>query len=310
MVDLTEAEMFLREHYDGSARGCEPLGGGDWSRAFAFRLGPSSLVVRFGMYREDYMKDRQAMTFAGPDLPVPHVLEIGDAFGGAYAISERHFGVFLETLDEPRFRRLLPALLRGLDALRELPQRPTAVIEPGGVGDVAAMGWHEWLTDSLMDWPGGRVSGWRAALADEPQLDGLFTAAEEAMQGLFDTCPDDRHVLHSDLLNRNVLVSDDGSRLEAVFDWGCSIAGDFLYEVAWLTFWAPWFPGLAAVDIRAAVLAHYGALNLAVPFFDERLRCYELHVGLLHLAYSTFTGRHDERNAIAERTSQVLDSDP
>ena len=44
------------------------------------------------------------MAFAGPDLPVPKVLEVGDALGGAYAISERHFGLFLEKLDEPRWR--------------------------------------------------------------------------------------------------------------------------------------------------------------------------------------------------------------
>ena len=41
----------------------------------------------------------------------------------------------------------------------------------------------------------------------------------------------------------------DASRLEAVFDWGCSLAGDFLYEVAWFTFWAPWYPALDAIDL-------------------------------------------------------------
>ena len=46
----------------------------------------------------------------------------------------------------------------------------------------------------------------------------------------------------------------DGSRLTAVFDWGCYALGDFLYEVAWFTFWAPWHAGLAAIDFRSAVL--------------------------------------------------------
>jgi aminoglycoside phosphotransferase (APT) family kinase protein len=47
-------------------------------------------------------------------------------------------------------------------------------------------------------------------------------------------------VLHADLLNRDVLVAGDGSRLVAVFDWGCSAYDDFLYELAWFTFWVPW----------------------------------------------------------------------
>ena len=75
------------------------------------------------------------------------------------------------------------------------------------------------------------------------------------------------------LLNRNVLVAGDGSRLVAVFDWGCSAYGDFLYEVAWFTFWAPWHAGLAAIDFRSVMRGHYDATGLDVPFFDERLRC-------------------------------------
>jgi hypothetical protein len=83
--------------------------------------------------------------------------------------------------------------------------------------------------------------------------------------------------------------------------------GDFLYEVAWFTFWAPWHAGLAAIDFRSAILRHYQAAGLDVPRFDERLRCYELHVGLTHLAYCTFTGdpgRH--LPSIARRTREIL----
>ena len=196
----------------------------------------------FGQYGEDFARDRQAMALSGPDLPVPRVLETGGALGGAYAISERCFGEFLEALDAPRWRRLLPALLRGLDALRDAP-----ALDTGGPaaadGPAAAASWREQLQAELEDRPGQRVSGWRAALAGSAELDALFSAGERAVCGLLDACPDLRHVLHRDLLNRNVLVAADGSRLTAVFDWGCYSLGDFLYEVAWFTFWAPWHAG-------------------------------------------------------------------
>jgi aminoglycoside phosphotransferase (APT) family kinase protein len=307
-VGLAEAEAFLNERYGRAAGLCQELGGGDWSRAFSFRLDQRPLVVRFGRYGEDFVKDREAMSFAGPDLPVPKVLEIGEAFEGAYAISERHFGVFLETLDEHRFRRLLPALLRALDALRSVPEVSGSAGGAAGEGDETPMTWRQWLVETLKDRPGDRVSGWRVRFESEPELEALFGAAESALRGSLDACPESRHVLHSDLLNRNVLVSEDASRLEAVFDWGCSTSGDFLYEVAWFTFWAPWHPGLAAVDFRAAAHAHYRESGIAVPNFEERLRCYELHIGLVHLAYSTFAGRHDERPAIAARIREVLGS--
>ena len=307
-VGLGEAAGFLAERYAGQARDVAELGAGDWSRAFSFRLDGRDLVARFGQHGEDFARDQQAMALSGPDLPVPPVLETGSALGGAYAVSERRFGVFLETLDADRWRRLLPALLRGLDTLRDA--QALAAGEPaGGAAPARAGGWREQLRAGLEDHPGQRVSGWRATLAGSVELDSLFTAGEHAVSGLLDGCPEIRHVLHRDLLNRNVLVAGDGSRLTAVFDWGCYGVGDFLYEVAWFTFWAPWHAGLAAIDFRSAVLRHYRATGLDVPRFDERLRCYELHVGLTHLAYCAFTGdpgRH--LPSIARRTREILGS--
>ena len=305
---LEAAAGFLAERYAGQARDVAELGGGDWSRAFSFRLDGRDLVARFGNYGEDFARDQQAMALSGPDLPVPRVLEIGSALGGAYAVSERRFGVFLETLDAPRWRRLLPALLRGLDALRDAPALAGGERAGAGAPDPTG-GWREQLKAELEDHPGQRVSGWRAILAGSAELDTLFTAGERAVIRLLDACPEIRHVLHRDLLNRNVLVAGDGSRLTAVFDWGCYGLGDFLYEVAWFTFWAPWHAGLAAIDFRSAILGHYRAAGLDVPRFDERLRCYELHVGLTHLAYGAFTGdpgRH--LPSIARRTREILGS--
>ena len=71
----------------------------------------------------------------------------------------------------------------------------------------------------------------------------------------------------------------------------------------------PGTPGWPPIDFRSAVLRHYQAAGLDVPRFDERLRCYELHVGLTHLAYCAFTGdpgRH--LPSIARRTREILGS--
>jgi hygromycin-B 4-O-kinase len=294
-ISVEQARLFLAEHYDGRVAAVESLAGGDWSRAFGFQVNGQDLVVRFGAWREDFEKDRAAMAFSGPDLPVPQVIEIAEAFGGFYAISERHFGAFLEELDEDHVRRVLPALLRALDAMRALPVGP----------DARRVAWVRWLQDQLVDRPGGRVSGWRHQLPDD--VERLFLAAENALEELLPACPDLHHVLHLDLINRNVLVTRDASHLEAVFDWGCLAYGDFVYEVAWFTFWAPWHPGLAAVDIRSAVLDHYDASRLVVENFEERLACYEIHIGLIHLAYNTFVGgREEDLVLIANRLRPLL----
>lgn len=308
-VHLVEASRFLRSRYHGGATDVAELGGGDWSRAFSFNVDGWELVARFGQHREDFEADREAMAYSGPDLPVPEVLEIGEALGGAYAISQRHHGVFLETLDAVGWQRLLPALWRGLDALREQPAHwPQGLLSQPGLADGPAGLWGAHLLGGLVDHPGERVSGWRQVLAASCDLDELFIAAQRRVAELLKGCPTAPHLLHADLLNRNVLVSVDATRLVAVFDWGCLKHGDFLYELAWFTFWAPWHPGLAAVDIRSAALNHYQQHAVAVPHFEQRLRCYELHIGLEHLAYCAFTGNDAELQAVAERTRALLEA--
>ena len=99
----------------------KPLAGGEWSLAYAFRDGDRDLVVRAGAYVEDFQKDRFAMRFASPDLPVPRVLEIGELpEGGHYAVSERvEAGSWLEDLEGAALDDALPAIGRMLAAMRE-----------------------------------------------------------------------------------------------------------------------------------------------------------------------------------------------
>lgn len=288
-----DAAKFLADHFGGSVTGVEPLAGGAWSRAFGFDLDGTPLVARFGAHREDFEADRVAMSFAGPDLPVPRVLEVGEAFGGFYAVSERCFGAFLEELDAAPMRQVLPAVVRLLDALRALPT-------------VAGGDWHGWMRDSLVDRPGARVSGWTQKLADSPQAQSTFVDGRKVMDTLLPACPALGHVLHLDLIHRNVLVDVDSRRVAAVFDWGCMTRGDFLYEVAWLDFWSDWFAGLASVDWRQSLLDHYRTIGLETPNFDERLRCYELHIGLQHLAYNAFVGAPDDDTARLVRRIRPL----
>jgi hygromycin-B 4-O-kinase len=296
-ITIDQARTFLADRYRATATAVAELRGGDWSSAFAFQLDGRDFVARFGQWRDDFEKDAAAMAFASPDLPIPRVLEIGDAFDGAYAISERHFGIFLEELDAEGFRLVLPALLRALDTMRSAPVRDNA----------RGMPWSEWLRTLLVDHPGARVSGWRHKIATSPELDALFVAGLNAFEDLVDACPDLQHVLHLDLINRNVLVAHERTRLEAVFDWGCLAYGDYVYEVAWLMFWAPWHRGLAATDIRGAVLDHYATTGVAAENFDERIRCYQLHIGVHHLAYNTFVaGRETDLAEIASRIRDLI----
>jgi hypothetical protein len=120
-----DVAAFLAQHSGGTPSDLEPLTGGAWSSAWAYRAGGEELVIRFGRERSWYEADRMAMAFSGPDLPVPQVREVGTTPTGlAYAISVRHHGQFLEDTPVERADAVAPTLTRLLVALYRVPASP------------------------------------------------------------------------------------------------------------------------------------------------------------------------------------------
>lgn len=315
-MDLTQAQALLSDRFEG-VRNVVAVRAGAWSTPYFFdaRIDgvERELVARFGPHLDDFAKDALASSWGCPDLPVPRahaLLRTGDEFG---AVTERMSGGFLEDLDAVGWSRALPRVFAAIDRLRQVRLQtdlPVSVAVDDGVEiafDTGQLGltlsWHDWLT-SLSDEPGERGGGWSGPLAASPTGDRSFHAGMELLATLSEGMEPPRSFVHCDLLNRNVTVADDGSALRAVFDWGCLFAGDYLYDVAWLEFWAPWHAGLARLDVRAAARAHFGPTDPAIDAFDERMRLCAIHIGLCHLAYNAYVGNPDEIAACDRRMAE------
>lgn len=152
----------------------------------------------------------------------------------------------------------------------------------------------------------------RATLARDPALDRLFTACEARVRALLDACPERRDLVHGDLLNRNVLLSDDATRVNAVFSWKCATRGDFLYDTAWCTFWGAFHAGIAAADIWPRVLAAPWTRGDPTALVDAATRhhCYEIEIGASHLAWNAWTGDAAALREVAAHTALVLERGP
>jgi hygromycin-B 4-O-kinase len=201
---------------------------------------------------------------------------------------------------------VLPSLFAALDAMRRIDLSATAGY--GGWDESADAGhvsWREFLLGVDRDAPDRRTHGWRRRLIDAAGGDAVFRAGYEKLALLVDAGADVRHVVHGDLINRNVLVADDC--IAGVFDWGCSFYGDFLYDVAWFEFWAPWHEAMAGLDLRRYAREHYAAIGLDVPDLDARLRGCMIHIGLDHLAYNAWAGQANDLAAVSERLLPLLE---
>ena len=170
MVDIQQAQAFLDSHLGVGVSEIVQVGEGAWSRCFGFAYGDQNLVIRFGKYVSDFQKDRLAYKYATPDLPIPEVLEIGQAMDGYYAISRRVYGVPLESVSAEQWLALVPAVVAMLEAMRTADLSGTDGF--GGWGEDGNAGHSRWSSRLLSvgdDTPDQRGHGWRQRLAESPQ---------------------------------------------------------------------------------------------------------------------------------------------
>src|SRR4051794_38052450 len=152
-----EVAAFLAQHTGGESIDLEPLTGGAWSSAWAYRAGEEELVIRFGPERSWYETDRMAMAFNGPELPVPQVREVGTTpTGQAYAISVRRHGQFLEDTPAERADVVAAPPPRLLVALQRVPASPGARVMWHPAGKPVSS-WRELVLGGVTDEPGNQV---------------------------------------------------------------------------------------------------------------------------------------------------------
>ena len=308
-----DVAAFLARHCGGTASDLEPLTGGAWSSAWAYRAGGEELVIRFGPERSWYETDRMAMAFNGPDLPVPQVREVGTTpTGQAYAISVRHHGRFLEDTPVERAEAAAPTLTRLLVALYRVPASPATPVmwHPAGA---PVPSWREFVLARLVDDPADPGHGWRAAMDADPNLAALSAAVCDRVRTLIAACPERRDLIHGDLLHGNVLVSPDCRRVEAVISWKHSLRGDFLYDAAWCSVWGPvFYPGIAAIDPLAGLLQDPDLRADHSALVDATIRhhCYQLQIAFTHLGWSRSTWNPEHVTTTADLLTEILERGP
>lgn len=301
-VGVNDAEEFLRAGLGLDVHDVEQIGIGAWSRCFGYRAVGDDFVVRFGDHVDDFEKDRIAHAYAGPDLPIPEVLDIGEAFDGYYAISSRAPGSPLESCTREEWGRLVEPLVSACEAIRTAKAEGPGWGGWNGQGEAMHLSWRDFLLAVDDDVPDRRTYGWRRKLRESRNGDASFRWG----YGLLDEVATDdlpRCLIHGDLISRNVYVASDA--ITGVFDWGCSLYGDHLYELAWFEFWAPWHPNINAGVLREALEDKWRSNSYAPTKNVERMLACYLHIGLDHLAYNAHLGDWNTATEVEARMREL-----
>lgn len=303
-IDTQQASAFLQDYFHGEASDVALIGAGAWSQCFGFRLGAQERAIRFGRHLDDFQKDQRAGAFASPDLPIPQVSEIGAAFDGYYAISTRVHGAPLESVNAAQWRALAPAVAAAMEAMRLADVASTVGIGGwGSDGNALDVDWRDYLLMAGVDSPDKRTHGWHKKLEASPEGMAAFEWGYNLLQRIASNDVP-RCLAHCDLINRNVLV--DADKITGVFDWGCSIYGDSLYDLAWFEFWSPWYPEMDLSLLRSELERRWREAGARPLNMAKRLTACHLHIGLDHLGYNAFTGDNVNLLATAKRMRELV----
>ncbi len=278
---------FLKEKLGDDIGEVTFLIGGDWSQAYSFVHSGKKYVLRWCKSAETFEKDSFAVSFSNEAIPVPSIIDMGSNLGEFYAISEFSQGTFLEKLTSIQLEATIPALFQLFDALRSTDLSRTTGYggwDKNGKGNSSS--WREYLLDIKNEPRNKELQGWYQALANSEVGVESFDSLYEQMETLVDKCPEDRQLIHADLLNSNLMVS--GNKISAVIDWQCSMYGDSLYEIAWFMYCRQYFPQFDTLQLCQQALKHYQVTTGNTTNVEERLLAYQIHIGLGAVAYNSF----------------------
>ncbi|HEY6540487.1 MAG TPA: aminoglycoside phosphotransferase family protein [Ktedonobacteraceae bacterium] len=274
----------LQEHFPTPLEHLTVINSGQIAQTYSFTAGGQEYIVRFNRDNMGANFPKEAFIagrITSPRIPIPRVVHIGRFQELHYSITVKVPGRPLDQLPAAEYARLLPEVIRTLDAIHHIdvsnwPPR-YGVFDDHGVGLSAS--WRSYLTsirDEEEDW---NFYGKWHTLFDTTFLErDVFDSVYNEMSRLLDRCPEERNLLHGCYGFSNV-IAHEGS-ITGVLDWIDAKYGDFVYDIAWLDFWAP-------EAQHGELFRHYYARQgISVPAYGERLRCYQCYIGMDALRFA------------------------
>ncbi len=292
----------LQEHFPTPVEHLTVINSGQIAQTYSFTTGGQEYIVRFNrdnmganFPKEAFIADR----ITSPRIPIPRVVHIGRFHELHYSITVKVPGRPLNQLPAVEYAQLLPEVMRTLDAIHhiDVSNWPPGygVFDNQGVGLSAS--WRSYLTSVREEEEDWNFYGKWHTLFDTTFLErDVFDSIFREMLHLLDSCPEERYLVHGGYGYSNVIAHE--GRITGIVDWIDAKYGDFVYDIAWLDFWAP------EAQYAELFRHYYSEQGVSVPAYDERLRCYECYISLDALR---FFAKSNQPDAYKRSRKRILD---
>lgn len=243
-----------------------PIGSGEISTAYSFEVKNKTYVLRLAAKDSGFKNDQFVSKFSSNQLFIPATLSVGRFERYFYSITQKCPGRLIDRLDYNHRLELLPNFIATTHYFHSLSMNSTSGFGPlNQSGDGLFDNWLDYLL-SLSQNPS---SLW-------PQ--DYFSLQLKKMNNFFKFIPSIHQLIHGDYGFNNVFAY--RGSISGVIDWSDAKYGDFVYDIAYLSFWSK------AIDYSKVFFNFYRAQKqLNLNNYSCRFYCYTIHIALSLLNY-------------------------
>lgn len=304
---LSEEQVvaLLQEHFASSIEKLAVITSGQIAQTYSFTVEGQEYIIRFNRDNMGANFPKEAFIAArvvSPRIPIPRIVHVGRFQELHYSITAKVPGHPLDQLPPAEYARIGPEVIRTLDAIHhvDVSNWPPGygVFDNNGVG--LSTSWKDYLLavgEEEEDW---NFYGKWHALFDNTFLErDVFDSIYAQMAHLLDSCSEARYLVHGGYGFSNVIAHE--GKITGVLDWLDAKYGDFVYDIAWLSFWSP------EVNFGERFRQYYHKQGISVPAYNERLRCYQCYIGMDALRFFAKSNQPDAYQWARKRIFDLID---
>lgn len=300
VVDSEVVINFLKDNFSKDISDFTVINGGEGSQAYSFSTPDNHYIIRINRHTDaGFKKDEYAFkNFSSPHIPIPEIYKIGKIDENLFfCISQKVPGKILDLLSPEETAIINSKIFEVLDNIHDTDISNTTGFGGWDInGNAKGKSWKNEILGVSVDTIG---TADKAGLFESSFLEKDFwDIAYSKLSELVTYCPEERFLVHSDFGFNNTLS--DGKEITGVIDWENSSYGDFLYDIAWLSFWSK-------TNYQELYLEHAKSRGVDIPNYDKRMLCYKLFIGLGSLSFFAYSNQKDKYNKAKETISNLLD---